>query len=120
LIRKDAQSKIKQGSLIGPGTHVAGQVFFGGELFVEGSVHGSVCALPDQPATLVISDQARIDGEVRVAHLVVAGTINGQVTSSQAIEFRPSARVTGDVYYRRIEMQRGSIVEGRLTHRSTE
>jgi len=119
-MRKDDQSKIEQGSLIGPGTHVVGQVFYSGQLYVEGSVHGSVCALPDEPGTLVISDQARIDGEVRAAHLVVAGTINGQVTSDQAIEFRPSARVTGDVVYNRMEMQRGSIVEGRLTHLSTE
>ena len=120
MIRKNDKLKIKQGSIIGPGTHIAGQVFFSGELYVEGSVHGSVSALSDQAAKLVISDQASIDGEVRVAHLVVAGTINGQVTSSQAIEFRPSARVTGDVYYRCIDMQRGSIVEGRLTHQSTD
>ena len=120
MIGKDDKSKSKPGSIIGPGTHIEGQVFFSGELYIEGSVHGSVCALPDQPATLVISDQARIDGEVRVAHLVVAGTINGQITSAEAIEFRPSARVTGDVYYKRLEMQRESIVEGRLTHQSTD
>jgi len=120
VIREDDKSTIEQGSIIGPGTHVTGQILFSGKLYVEGSVHGSVCALADQPATLMISDQARIDGEVRVAHLVVAGTINGQVTSDQAIEFRPSARVTGDVYYRRMEMRRGSIVEGRLTHQSID
>jgi len=119
-MRKDDKSDIKQGSLIGRGTHIDGQVFFSGKLTVEGSVQGSICALTDQAATLVISDQARIDGEVRVAHLVVDGTINGPVTSDQAIEFRPSARVTGDVVYKRMELQRGSIVEGRLTHRSTE
>ena len=117
---KDEKSKIKQGSIIGPGTHIEGQVFFSGELYVEGSVHGSICALPDKPAELVISDLGRIDGEVRVAHLVVAGTINGQVTSSLAMELRPSARVTGDVYYKRIEMQRGSIIEGQLTYQSTD
>lgn len=117
---KDEKSKIKQGSIIGPGMHIEGQVFFSGELYVQGSVHGSICALPDKPAKLVISDQARIDGEVRVAHMVVAGTINGQITSSEAIEFRPSARVTGDVYYKRLEMQRESIIEGQLTYQSTD
>ena len=121
MIREDDKSNIKQGSIIGPGMHVTGQVFFSGTLYLEGSVHGGVCALSGQAATtLVISDQARIDGEVRVAHLVVAGTINGQVMSDQSIEFRPSARVTGDICYRRIELQRGSIVEGRLTHQSTD
>ena len=120
MIGEDEKSKIKQGSLIGPGTHIDGQVVFSGELVVEGSVHGGVCGQSDQPSKLVISNQGRIDGEVRVAHLVVAGTINGQVTSSGTIEIRPSARVTADVYYKRFEMQRGSIVDGQLTHRPTE
>ena len=119
-MRKDDKSDIKQGSIIGPGTHIDGQVFFSGKLTVEGSVHGSISALPDQAASLVISENARIDGAVRVTHLVVDGVINGQVTSDQAIEFRPSARVTGDVTYKRMELQRGAIVEGGLTHRSTE
>ncbi len=120
MIRKDDKSKIEQGSIIGPGTHITGQVIFSGKLYVEGSVHGGVYAPSDPAATLMISGQARIDGEVRVAHLVVAGTINGPVTSDQTIEFRPSAHVTGDVCYKRIDMQRGSIVSGRLTPQSIE
>jgi cytoskeletal protein CcmA (bactofilin family) len=120
VIRKDDKSKIKQGSIIGAGTHIDGQVLFSGTLYVEGRITGSVGAPSDQAATLVVSEQARIDGEVRVAHVVVAGTINGPVTSDQAIEFHPSAHVTGDVNYRRIEMHRGSIIEGQLTPQPTE
>ncbi len=115
MIRKDDRSNIKQGSIIGPGTHIDGQVLFSGTLYVDGSIAGGVGAPSDQTATLVISEKARIDGEVRVSNLVVAGSITGPVTSNQAIEFRPSAHVTGDVNYRRIEMHRGSIIEGRLS-----
>ena len=119
MIHKNQTSKMKQDSIIGLGMHIVGDVFFSGELYMEGSVQGCVCALPGQAASMVIGEQARIDGEVRVAQLRVDGTINGQVTSDLAIEFRANARVTADVVYRSIEMQRGAIVEGRLTQ-STE
>jgi len=42
-------------------------------------VRGNVAALTDQPGTLVVSADARIDGEVQAAHIVVNGTINGSV-----------------------------------------
>ena len=44
---------------------------------VDGMVRGNVAALPDQPSTLVISSDARVDGEVQAAHIVVNGTIKG-------------------------------------------
>src|SRR5437868_13135705 len=70
-------------SLIGGTTRIEGNVFFSGGLRVDGIVRGNVSALPDQPGTLVISEHARVDGEVQVAHLVVNGTINGSVHAAE-------------------------------------
>ena len=116
----DDKLKTKPDSFIGRGAHITGQVFFSGDLYVEGTVHGNVSALPGQPSTLVVGERARIDGEVRVARLVVAGTVNCQVTSSDTIELHAGARVTADVYYRHLDVRRGSILEGRLIHRSAD
>jgi cytoskeletal protein CcmA (bactofilin family) len=74
--------------------------------------------LPDQPGTLVVSEHARIDGEVQVAHLVVNGTINGPVHAAESLELQASSRVKGDIHYNSVEMQQGAIVEGRLVHHS--
>ena len=65
---------------------------------------------------LVISEQAKIEGDVRVAHLVVNGEICGQVYSSDLLELQPKARITGDVYYKALEMHGGAVVSGKLTH----
>ncbi len=64
----------------------------------------------------MISEQARIEGEVRVAHLVVNGEITGQVHSSVLLELQPKARINGDVYYKTLEMHGGALVLGKLTH----
>ena len=69
-----------------------------------------------EPATLVISEQAKIDGEIRVSHVVVNGTVKGQVTADDHLELQAKARIVGDVFYRTLEMHVGAVVQGRLNH----
>ena len=116
MFGKSSKPQNRIDSLIGGTTRIEGNVFFSGGLRVDGMVRGNVCALPDQPGTLVISEHARIDGEVQVAHLVVNGTINGAVHATETLELQASSRVRGDVNYKSIEMHQGAIVEGRLVH----
>jgi cytoskeletal protein CcmA (bactofilin family) len=103
-------------SLIGAGTSVAGDVTFSGGLRVDGEIKGNVRGADGQPATLVISEHARIEGEVSVSHLVINGTVIGSVHSSDFLELQTRARVTGDVEYSTVEMHLGAVVQGRLVH----
>jgi cytoskeletal protein CcmA (bactofilin family) len=103
-------------SLIGAGTVVHGDVTFTGGLRIDGQVHGNVIAAEGEPGTLVVSAQARIEGEIRVSHVVINGTVNGAVTVGDHLELQAKARVTGDVAYRTLEMHVGAVIEGRLNH----
>jgi len=103
-------------SLIGAGTSIEGDVNFSGGLRIDGQVKGNVRAVGDQASTLVVSEHARIEGEVSVSHVVVNGTVIGPVHSGEFLELQPKARVTGDVEYNSIEMHLGAVVQGRLVH----
>ena len=103
-------------SLIGVGTSLEGDVTFTGGLRVDGEIKGNVRGADGQPATLVISEHARIEGEISVSHLVINGTVIGPVHSSDFLELQTRARVTGDVEYSTIEMHLGAVVQGRLVH----
>ncbi len=116
MFGKSSKPQNRIDSLIGSTTRIEGNVFFAGGLRVDGMIRGNVSALPDQPGTLVISEHARVDGEVQVAHLVINGTIKGSVYASETLELQPNSRVEGDVHYKSIEMHQGAIVEGRLVH----
>ena len=105
-------------SLIGAGTRIEGNVAFSGGLRVDGEIKGNVIATGGQPSTLVLSEQARIDGEIHVTHLVVNGAINGPVHSAEFLELQAHSRVKGDVHYNTLEMHLGAVVEGRLVHSS--
>lgn len=102
-------------SLIGVGTRVEGNVVFSGGLRVDGEIKGCVSA-PEgvEGSTLVLSEQARIEGEVKVAHFVVDGAVVGPVTATETLELQSKARIVGDVTYATIEMHQGAIIEGRL------
>jgi len=103
-------------SLIGAGTVVEGNVTFSGGLRIDGKVRGDVVAANGEPCTLVVSDQAQVDGEVRVSHVVVNGTVNGPLIANDYLELQPNARITGDVTYRTLEIHVGAVIQGRLDH----
>jgi cytoskeletal protein CcmA (bactofilin family) len=103
-------------SLIGASTTIEGDIDFVGGLRVDGRVKGHIHSSNTGPSTLVISEKAIVDGEIRVSHVVVDGTVNGPIYASEYLELLPNARVTGDVSYRTLEMQVGAVVDGRLLH----
>jgi cytoskeletal protein CcmA (bactofilin family) len=107
-------------SLIGAGTIVQGNVMFAGGLRIDGAVDGKVATADNAPGTLVISEHARVDGEVKVSHVVINGSVSGPVIANDYLELQAKARVNGDVVYRALEMHVGAIVHGKLTHAEPE
>jgi cytoskeletal protein CcmA (bactofilin family) len=102
--------------LIGAGTVVEGNIVFVGGLRIDGTVKGSVAAAEGNQGTLVLSEQAAVEGEIHVAHVVVNGAVRGPIHASESVELQARANVSGDVHYRTLEVQLGAIVEGRLVH----
>lgn len=107
-------------SLIGANTIIGGDLNFSGGLRIDGQVNGNVIAAPGKPSTLVLSEHARVNGEVSVTHLVINGTISGSVSATDYLELQSKAKVTGDVHYKTLEIQLGAIVDGRLFHDNPE
>lgn len=118
--RKSRPPQKRIDSLIGAGTVVQGNVMFTGGLRIDGAVDGKVATADNAQGTLVISEHARIDGEVKVSHIVINGSVSGPVTANDYLELQAKARVNGDVVYRTLEMHVGAIVQGKLMHAEPE
>jgi cytoskeletal protein CcmA (bactofilin family) len=115
--RDERKPLAKIDTLIGAGTVIEGNIRFSGGLRIDGEVRGNVEAADGASAsTLVLSEQARIEGVVAVAYLVTNGTVVGQVSVAECLEMQPRAKIVGDVEYSLIEMHQGAVVEGRLVH----
>lgn len=102
--------------LIGESTRVDGTVTFSKGLRIDGHIRGNVVQLGQEAATLVLSERGHIEGEVRVSHAILNGTVIGPVYAATYVELQPKARVTGDVYYRTVEIHPGAVIQGRLVH----
>jgi cytoskeletal protein CcmA (bactofilin family) len=111
-----ARNKIDKGvTLVATDTEVVGDIRFTNQLYVNGKVTGNVGAENDK-ATLVISEEGCITGEVNVPNVVINGTVEGNVYASHRVELAAQAKVKGNLYYKLIEMHLGAKVDGQLVH----
>ncbi len=106
----------KVNTVIGQGTDIVGDVTFRGGLHLDGQIIGNVQSETEVMSAITISDQGRVEGNIRVDSLVLNGTVVGDVYGAQRVELAAAARVTGTVYYRTLTMAPGAEVNGQLVH----
>jgi cytoskeletal protein CcmA (bactofilin family) len=111
---KQAKPNGRIDTLIGAGSRVDGDIHFVGGLRIDGSVKGNVIA--DDAGTVVLSEHASVEGEIRVAHAVINGKVTGPIFGAETVELQAKADVSGDVHYKTLEVQIGAVVQGRLAH----
>ncbi|HXG28968.1 MAG TPA: polymer-forming cytoskeletal protein [Nevskiales bacterium] len=107
-------------TLIGRQTELHGDVHFSGGLHVDGKIKGKIVADDDKSTVLSVSETGHIEGDVRVSHVVLNGTIIGDVYAAQRITLSSKARVSGNVYYKLIEMTSGATVNGQLVYQGDQ
>ena len=101
-------------TLIGAGTVLKGDLEFTGGLRVDGQIKGHVSAQDNSHGTLVLSESGVIEGDINVPHVVINGTVKGNVTSAGHVELQSNAKVNGDIHYKAVEMELGAILNGSL------
>ena len=112
MFNKKKQPSIK--SLIAEGSQIAGHISFSDGLRIDGEVGGNISASEDQPSILVISESAKVQGEVTADHIIINGSVKGPVHARQMLELQPKARIEGDVRYAALEMHQGALITGQL------
>ena len=79
-------------------------------------MRGNVSETAATPGTLVLSEQGRIEGAITVCQAVINGKVIGPVRANHYVELQNKSRVTGDVYYKSLEMHTGAVIEGKLIY----
>ena len=103
-------------TLISSRTTVEGDVHFSGGLHVDGRIRGKVVADEGTDAVLRISEVGEVTGDINAPHVIINGTVNGDVYASAHLELAEKASINGSVYYNLIEMAMGASVNGNLVH----
>jgi cytoskeletal protein CcmA (bactofilin family) len=101
-------------TLISRATKVVGDLYFTGELQLEGKVTGNIIAENEKDAKLVIADTGLVEGEIRAPVVIVNGKVLGNIYSSKHLELATKGNVVGTVHYHSIEMVKGAQVNGSM------
>lgn len=95
-------------SVIGSSSVIRGNVRGEGSLEILGRVEGDVGISGD----LSLGPDAVVVGTISGARIVIGGSVQGDVTASEAVVITETGRVVGDLTAPRIGMSEGALVRG--------
>ncbi len=101
-------------SLIAHGTSIAGNISFNEGLRIDGEVVGNLISTEGRASILVISETARVEGEIHADHVIINGKVVGPIHARELLELQPKAQIQGDVHYKALEMHQGATIAGQL------
>jgi cytoskeletal protein CcmA (bactofilin family) len=114
MFNRSEKHSTRVDTLIGRSARIQGDVEFSGGLHIDGQVAGSVRVAPGGTASVSVSEHGLIEGSIEAPHVVLNGTVNGDIMASERVVLGAKARVRGNVSYGVIEMALGAEITGRL------
>ena len=114
MFKREAREDLPIETLVSARTRIQGDVLFSGGLHLEGTVSGSVKAVPETPSRLVASASALIEGSVEAQVVELHGTVRGDIVAVRRATLGATARIEGNLHYGAIEMAAGAHINGKL------
>ncbi|PYG89387.1 cytoskeletal protein CcmA (bactofilin family) [Ruminiclostridium sufflavum DSM 19573] len=95
-------------TLIGSNTDLIGDINSKGIIRIDGKVTGNISVQGD----LFIGEAAYIKGNVTASNIHIAGSIDGDVSSSGLLKLLSTAKLIGDIQVKTFICDEGSIFDG--------
>jgi len=95
-------------NLIGSGTVIKGDITSNGDIRIDGTLNGSV----HSKGKLVVGSTGNIEGEIVCQNADFSGLIKAQVTVSELLSIKATAKLTGDVVTNKLAIEPGAVFSG--------
>jgi len=96
-------------NLIGPGTEIKGNLICEGDIRIDGKVEGTVTV----GQRLVVGETGIINGNVQAAYATIAGSVVGNIQSTQTTLLHSKSSVRGDIHTSQIIIESGARFNGK-------
>ena len=90
------------------GCEFEGKLCFQGTVRIGGSFKGEIFT----PDTLVISEGARVNGQIEAGVVIISGEVSGTVRAKHRVEIHRPAVFRGDILTPSLSVDEGVIFEG--------
>lgn len=109
--KSDPQRFTGKTSVIAIGAELIGDMSFDGAVQVDGTLKGTLKA---NEGLVRISISGHVEGEIRAPHIIIDGSVLGDIFASNHLELGAQAKVKGSLHYGAIETAMGAQIEGQL------
>jgi len=107
--QEQPRNDTKLNTIIGPGSHIKGDIEVQGGIRIDGSVEGNINATG--PIT-VGRDGKIITPSITATSATVGGTIKGDISAKERIRLEPTANVEGNLITELLIVEEGAVFTG--------
>lgn len=100
--------KGKVNTFLGKDTTFQGDLTFSGAIRIDGRFQGRITS----SGTLIVGREGRLESDVRVGDIIIAGEVRGNIQAERSIEIQVPGRVYGDIQAPTVMIHQGVIFEG--------
>jgi cytoskeletal protein CcmA (bactofilin family) len=98
-------------TVLGPDSNFKGEIAFDKGIRIHGRFEGKISS----PGKIHIAKEAKLQAEVDGGSVVVEGEVRGQITASDKLELKQSARYEGDLRAARLTVEEGAVFSGHVS-----
>jgi len=95
-------------NILNAGTRIIGDLASEGDLRVDGSVQGNI----EVKTKLVLGQSAHVRGNINAQNSDVSGVVIGNVTVSELLTIKATAKITGDIACSKLIIEAGAEFNG--------
>ena len=93
------------------GVSISGRIHFPGDARIDGSLQGEIRA----EKLLLIGETAELEATISAQHMVLAGTMRGDVIRSGTVELEATARLLGNIQANNLVVHAGAFFDGKAS-----
>lgn len=95
-------------TILGQGSSFEGKLTFEGAVQIDGAFKGEIRT----QGTLIVGETAQVQAEIEGAHVIVHGSVRGDIRAHEGVELRTPARVRGNIASPSLEIEKGARFDG--------
>lgn len=103
-----AKNRDQINGLLDKGCSFDGKIVFDGTVQINGEFSGEITS----EGILIVGQDARVSGQVKVDTLICYGTVNGKVDAKTRVEIHVPSVVTADITTRTLSIAEGALFQG--------
>ena len=103
-------------TFIGSGSAVSGNLKIAGFVTIHGDLDGDL----EATGKVIVSEDARIRGNITAKSAIIGGVVEGNVTAPDFVQLFQTASVVGDISTRKLVLEDGVLFHGHCISLSDE